>query len=577
MIRFRRIILAGVMVLAALPIGFGANEAKATFLLQHTFDEPTPTSDERFGYAVAVSNDYALVGAHQDGTNGGNTGQAHLFSTSTGNLLRTFNDPSPAMSDFFGFSVAVSGDNVLIGALNDDTNGNDVGQALLFSATTGGLLQTFNDPTITAGDNFGEAVSVSGDNVLIGAPEDDTNGHDFGQAHLFDAPTGDLLHTFIDPTVNSRGGGFGTSVSVSGNNVLIGEPGDDTNEFNSGQVHLFDAVTGDLLHTFIDTTPGDGDTFGNSVSVSGDNVLIGVRGDNTHGINVGQAFLFDAGTGDLLQIFDDPDPHKSDHFGWSVSVSGDNVVIGARGDDTNGSNVGQAYLFSAGTGDLLQTFDDPTPVGNDIFGAAVSVFGNNVLIGAFGNVVVGQNSVGQAHLFSATAVPDPNRVVDWSLYESWGDRDVILNTKFDAWWNKRWKTLFGYKEGEEDKILYPLSTTKPQPDGVMYSLLIYNLRNKPLFNGVEDEVDGVVGDKWEIAKHFVRFEYPRRKYRATKDPSYDPEKWEFNIARMGFEKKLRKEDPTKFRKQKRTLQSRVGRYMRAAETHLDNVCEGRFP
>ncbi len=65
----------------------------------------------------------------------------------------------------------------------DDTNGADNGQAHLFSAATGLLLQTFNDPTPTAGDRFGVSVSVSEDNVLIGASFDDTNGNITGQAH----------------------------------------------------------------------------------------------------------------------------------------------------------------------------------------------------------------------------------------------------------------------------------------------------------------------------------------------------------------------------------------------------------
>ena len=64
---------------------------------------------------------------------------------------------------------------------------------------------------------------------------------------------------------------------------------------------------------------------------------------------------------------------------------------------------------------------------------------------------------------------------------------------------------------------------------------------------------------------------------GTLDPSYDPDDWMFHYARKSVAKKLSKEDPAEFRKQKRTLQSRVGRYMRAAEKHLDNVCEGRFP
>ena len=188
--------------------------------------------------------------------------------------------------------------------------------------------------------------------------------------------------------------------------------------------------------------------------------------------------------------------------------------------------------------------------------------------------------------FLILAENDPKRVVDWSAYESWGGKDYILRTTQSDWWKKNWKTLFGYKVGEterETEPLYPLSnapsgkTTRPQPDGIRFALMVYELRDTPLLNGQVDEVDGVVGDKWEIAKRIAVLEYPRRREKGKKDPSYKPEDWSFNIARKSIARELRKSNPTEFSKQRRTIQSRVGRYMRAAEKHLDNVCVGRFP
>lgn len=175
--------------------------------------------------------------------------------------------------------------------------------------------------------------------------------------------------------------------------------------------------------------------------------------------------------------------------------------------------------------------------------------------------------------FLINAENDPSREVDWSLYEEWGGKDYILHTKQSDWWKAKWKPLFGYKEGEEDKILYPLSTSKPQPDGIRLSLMVYDLKDKPLFNWQEDEVNGLVGDKWEIARRIAMIEYPKRRSRGNKDP----EKWQFNIARVVIERRMMKEDLVEFRKQKRTLQSRIGRYMLQAEKHLDNVCRGQFP
>ena len=189
--------------------------------------------------------------------------------------------------------------------------------------------------------------------------------------------------------------------------------------------------------------------------------------------------------------------------------------------------------------------------------------------------------------FLILAENDPKRVGDWSAYEDWGGRDYILRTTQNEWWKKNWKTLFGYKDGVT-KPLYELSkapsggTTRPQPDGIRFALMVYELRDKPLLDGndltdTENEGDGKVGDIWEIAQMIATKEQPERNKRGRKDPSYNPDDWMFHYARKAIVKKLRKEDPAEFRKQKRTLQSRVGRYMRAAEKHLDNVCEGRFP
>jgi len=272
-----------------------------------------------------------------------------VISPAYGILLQTFDDPTVTLADGFGTSVSISGNNVLVGAPADDTNGNFVGQAHLFDATTGNLLRTFDDPTVTVADFFGTSVSISGNLVLVGAPFDDTNGVGVGQAHLFDATTGLLLHTFDDPTPTTFDQ-FGAAVSISGNNVLVGALGDDTNGNFVGQAHLFDATTGALLRTFDDPTVTVADFFGTSVSISGNNVLVGALGDDTNGLDVGQAHLFDATTGALLQTFDDPTVTVADFFGFSVSISGNNVLVGAHFDDTNGQDVGQAYLFDVATG-----------------------------------------------------------------------------------------------------------------------------------------------------------------------------------------------------------------------------------
>ena len=365
-----------------------------------TFDDPTPAEFDFFGGTVAISGNNVLISAVEDDTTGPNVGQALLFDAVTGNLLQTFNDPTVTSQGQFGLSLAIEGNNVLIGDFVDSSiDGIPAGQAHLFDAATGNLLQTFDNPTRAFSQRFGSSVSINGTSALIGVPG--ITG-DSGQARLFDIVTGDLLQTFNNPSP-SVGDEFGGSVVISGNNVLIGASGDDTNGTNVGQAYLFDAVTGDLLQTFDDPTVTSSDFFGGSVAISGNNVLIGASGDDTNGS--GQAYLFDVVTGDLLQTFDDPTITFGDEFGSSVSIRGNNVLIGASDDDTSGPNVGQAYLFDAVTGTLLQIFDDPTVTGGDRFGFSVAISENNVLVGALGDNTNGSFS-GQAHLF--TIVPEPS-------------------------------------------------------------------------------------------------------------------------------------------------------------------------
>jgi outer membrane protein assembly factor BamB len=352
--------------------------------LKRSFDDPTPTGGDEFGSfgAVALDGNYVLVGARFDDTQGFSVGQAHLFDAATGNLVRTFDDPTPTRQDYFGNSVALDGNQVLIGANRDDTQGNDVGQAYLFDAASGDLLQVFNDPTPTDGDWFGRSVAIDDGRVLIGARHDDTRGLDAGQAHLFDVATGNLLHTFNDPTPTGQGF-FGHWVTLDGNYVLVSAVG-------GNEAHLFDAATGHLLRTFTSPGPGSPDRFAIAVAIEGNNVLIG---------NTGDAHLFDAATGDLLRTFDDPTPADTNRFGWSVALHGNLVLIGAVG-DMFGAGSGQAHLFDVTSGSLLQTFERPTTASFDRFGESVALHGNLVLIGAPYDGTRGRY-VGQAHLFSA--------------------------------------------------------------------------------------------------------------------------------------------------------------------------------
>jgi FG-GAP repeat len=344
--------------------------------------DPGNTVGDSFGTSVALSGSKVLVG--QPGVNN-STGAAYLYNTS-GQLLRTFTDPNNTSRDDFGFSVALSGTNeVLVGAPGvTEGSAAGAGAAYLFS-TTGQLLETFQDPSNTFDDEFGFSVALSGGMVLVGAPGENSQG----AAYLYNT-SGQSLQIFQDPN-NSAFDQFGCSVALSGTNVLVGADGVN---YAAGAVYLYNGSyqltvgSYQLIQTFEGSINAGNNQFGQSVALSGSNVLVGA--DNV-GNFAGAAYLFDA-SGYLLQTFQDPTDAMNDQFGYSVALSGSNVLVGATGVN---NSAGAAYLFNT-SGQLFQTFPDANDAANDRFGFSVAVSGSSVLVGA-----PNDNSEGAAYLYEA--------------------------------------------------------------------------------------------------------------------------------------------------------------------------------
>ncbi|MEE8451772.1 MAG: Ig-like domain-containing protein [Thermoguttaceae bacterium] len=365
--------------------------------LQQTFVDPT-RGDSQFGRSVAAYGENVLVGAYREtvGESDEGTGAVYLFDLGGGGILQTFRKPDPEEDDRFGRSMAAVGDRVAVGAYLDDLDDDDAGAAYLFDASTGNLLRTLHNPTPEEDDQFGRAVAAVGENVLVGARFDDSGAEDAGAAYLFDGQTGRLLRTFLGPAP-AENDQFGYSVAAVGDKVLVGARYDDTGARDAGAAYLFDARTGELLQTFLNPTPQSGDAFGRAVAGVGDNVLVGARYDDTSAEDSGAAYLFDATTGRLLQTFLNPSADKGDEFGYSVAAVGDKVLIGARRDDTAAQKGGAAYLFDAATGVLLATYFNPQAANGDRFGVSVAAVGDAILVGA--------QYAGAAYLFAPPSDP----------------------------------------------------------------------------------------------------------------------------------------------------------------------------
>jgi subtilisin family serine protease len=398
-----------------------------------------------FGYSVAIDGEIAVAGARLDNNhNGEAAGAAYVFrydpNDPTGPWVEeaklTASDGLPY--DEFGWSVAVSGDTVLVGAPQHEHNGIKCGSAYVFRYDP-------NDPDGpwpeeaelvpldgAEGDEFGTAVAITGDYALVGAPYDDDQGsssgsvyyyHRFGSNWVF---TQKLLPTDSDSQYTDDR--FGVSVALSqmmgAPRAVIGADADDETADNAGAAYDFAYnLLYDSWSQYQKLLAGDGeqgDCFGYSVDRVGGLIAVGAPYDDDMGQNAGSAYVFAwvlyeyVERAKLLAC----DGAPWDYFGYSVAVGwspeppypADRVVIGAPMDDDYDDNSGSAYLFQWGDNDTPDDPDDDPwylraklhasdggP--GDHFGHAVAASGETALIGAHDHGCIGP-SAGAAYVFA---------------------------------------------------------------------------------------------------------------------------------------------------------------------------------
>jgi hypothetical protein len=324
--------------------------AKAT--VTGTLSSPNPVDYGDFGYSVAVSGGTVVVGAPYE-TSGGMqwAGNAYVFSTG-GRLLATLSSPDPQTDGVFGWSVAISGSKVVVGAPFQSTNG-QAGAGAAYVFTTGGrLLQSLESPKARyygqdSDGEFGLAVALGGSMVAVGAPgESSPGGNESGHACLFKATNGALEGTLTSPNAQPAGF-FGASVAIGGSDVVIGAPYENSsNVRGAGHAYLFNDRSLSLLASLSSSNPTNFGQFGEAVAISGPTLLVGAPTENASGeAQAGRAYEFTT-SGALSSTLVSPAPGDYGGFGWAVSVSGATICVGAPGQSpASVGSAGEAYLL----------------------------------------------------------------------------------------------------------------------------------------------------------------------------------------------------------------------------------------
>ncbi len=378
----------------ALVVMFSGVPAFADFFdLETKFSDPDPDPIlfDRFGHSVGLSESYGIVGATRYNDAGKSSGVAYLFDLESDQNLFKFQASDTTGRDNFGGEVAVSNETSLIGASRHNS---DAGSAYIFDNRTGKQLYKLSGDHPNKRAHFGSGVALYENTAVVGAPTDDGEINRSGTAYLFDTSTGKQTGKLMASDASTRSG-FGVSVAIDEENVIVGAPSDN----RIGAAYLFDLATSNELTKLTASDAADSDSFGGSVSISGNLAIIGAALADEDGIDSGAAYIFDISTGEELFKLTASDAAARDRFGFSVAIHGDLAIVGsALNRHVDGLSLGAAYVFDANTGEELARL---TPAGSGWFGISVALRNNHAFVGASGN-----NS---AYLFAS--VPEPSTLL----------------------------------------------------------------------------------------------------------------------------------------------------------------------
>ena len=429
-----------------------------------------------FGHSVAVDGDTAVVGAYEDESEKGAAYVLAKDSSGAWSQVAKLTASDGEAGDIFGWSVAVDWDTVVVGARYDDS-------AYVFTKPGTGWATATETAKLTAsdgvvGDWFGQSVAVDGDTVVVGASEDDGSGSAYVFTKAADSVWTDATQTAkLTASDGDDFDEFGKSVAVDGDTVVAGAPNNDG--YGSAYVFIKPAAGWDDATQTAKLTPGATDdgaaglagTFGAAVAVDGDTVVVGA---SAYSGSQGRAYVFTKPSGGWEDAERTAELATSDaeknQFGWSVAVDGNTVVVGAHTDDASDSvnDSGSVYVFTKATdsvwADATETVKLTATDGasGEQFGWSIAAGGGTVVVGAHWDDDKGADS-GSAYVYGVsgwTAIPDSEAGATNAT--SYTVNDLTNEEEYGFWIRAR--NTVGASEASDPVTATPVNTTPTAVD-----------------------------------------------------------------------------------------------------------------
>lgn len=390
--------MAAALILAAAGANAATEQQKLTSadgLIQTTF-----------GSGLSVDGDMAIIGAETATLGGVRSGCAYVFMRTGGQWSESFRmAPSdPEANDRFGRSAAISGDTVVIGAPDDDDNGAGSGSAYVFVKS--GAVWT-EQAKLTASDGeesdwFGWFVAISGDTIVVGAPRNSAFGEASGAAYVFvrnGAAWSEQAKLVAADALAADT--FGMAVSCEGESALVGMLRRDAAPDFAVRAYMFERTANVWSQSTVLNAGSDLDGTIPEIDVKLNGDLVAVAYPRENADVGGDAYIFRRNGSLWVEEahIQSPDPGAADRFGTSVAVSGDLLAVGATLTYLGSDRTGAAYLYSNGPGGwTLDGRLEASDGANDArLGERSAIAGSQVLISATRSEAI--------YAFSADAAP----------------------------------------------------------------------------------------------------------------------------------------------------------------------------
>lgn len=385
-------LVTAALLLLLLPAAVSAQEYPIEALGEvEAVPDPSAAPLVEYGGAMASNGQTIVIGS--PGTDG-QRGRVDVLDRSglSFQLVKSLAPASLPNRAGFGTAVAMDGDTLAVGAPNPHYPSSSPGAVWVYVRTGGTLVleQVLRPSTGLLGDQFGRSVALEGDRLVVGTPYDDDQGAQSGTAFVFERAAGVWTETaMLLPDDGAAGDQFGRAVALQGDTLVVGAWLSDAAEQDAGAAYVFvtadDVIWTQQTQLLDETEPLVAEHMGESVALDGEHALVGAPRDDTLADDTGVVHHFtrDGETWTSTAIIQEQGLTPGGRFGCALSSAGTLLLVGAPASGFN--NKGRAVLLErdgAGSYSQVQALETFSVPDGSFFGTSVAAGTSHLLFGS---------------------------------------------------------------------------------------------------------------------------------------------------------------------------------------------------